>query len=404
MAVYIFRAQSHTLGKTISGEMQAEDEWTVRERLLQKNLEPLRVYKKSILNTQLDELIPYRSKVKPEDLLFFCKQFALLISAGISVGRGLEICKKQCNSIILRRYLKEVSKSISDGKALSIAFQDTQAFPEILISMITCGEASGKLDDVLKEMSGYFTRQIEVTNKIKKALMYPLVVMVTVMVAIIFLMVIVIPNFRILLSEMGADLPIPTQMVFAVSTYCINEWPRLLGAISAIMVIGCIFLRSKKGQKVKDVVVLKLPIWGAMKRKSLTATFASTMEMLVEAGVPILEALEITRKVTPNTVVEKEIECTLGHMKAGQGLGEALKKSKIYPAIALNMIEVGEETGAMGEILHMVSEYFKEEVDSMVDRITIWIEPLLIIVMAAIVGGLMLAVILPTFSAIDQIM
>ena len=404
METFIYYAKNSASRKKVKGELQAENELEVRELLLQKKLEPVKISRKTAMNSDLSELPLFQPKIRLNDINFFCKQFASMIQAGISIGKGIHICAGQCTNSNLKQHLEHIHQEVSGGKTLSRSVKEEGIFPELLVSMIECGEASGNLDRVLKKTVDHFDNQLGVAKKIKKALAYPILVLIVIVVVVGILMVKVVPNFIDLLDETGGEMPLPTKMVIAVSDFCVARWPVLLGIIVGIVLFALNIRRIPAGRRMIDRLVLKLPVFGELQKKSISAIFSSTMSMLVESGIPMLQAIEITRKVVGNTVADEELVMTIEGLKEGQNLCDALNGSIIYPPIMYSMIRIGEETGSLDEMLIKISDYFNEEVDMAVDRMTLMIEPALTIVMAVVVGGIMLAVILPAFSAASAIL
>ena len=404
METFLYKAKSNINGKKISGELQAESELAVREMLVKKKLEPISISKKGLFNADLSDIGIFKEKVKLTDINFFCKQFASMIQAGISIGKGLHICAQQCSNKTLRKHLEHIHTEVTEGKTLSEAVKEEKIFPDILVSMIECGEASGNLDKVLQQTVDHFDNQLGVAKKIKKALAYPTIVLVIIAVVVVILMIFVVPNFMGLLTETGAEVPLPTKIVIAVSDFCIAQWPILVGGV--VVLVGIILNINKipACKRALDRISLKLPIFGDLNKKSISAVFASTMSMLVESGIPMLQAIEITKKVIGNAVADEELDLAMGSLKQGQSLYDSLSGSAIYPPIMYSMINIGEETGALDDMLIKISAYFKEEVDIAVDNMTLLIEPALTIFMAVIVGGIMLAVLLPTFAAAGAIL
>ena len=404
METFIYRARNLNTGKKIKGELKSENELNVRELLMSKKLEVLSISKKTAFNADLSEVGIFKERIKLNDINFFCKQFASMIQAGISIGKGLNICAQQCSNKTLKKHLMHIHTQVTEGKTLSEAAREEGCFPDILVSMIECGEASGNLDKVLKQTVDHFDNQLGVSKKIKKALAYPTIVLCVVVVVVIILMVMVVPNFMGLLSETGAEVPLPTQIVIACSDFCVNQWPVLLGIVIVLAVSALNMKKIPACKRGLDRLSLKLPVFGDLNKKSISAIFASTLSMLVESGIPMLQAMEITKKVVGNAVADEELDMAIDALKQGQSLYDSLSGSVIYPPIMYSMINIGEETGALDEMLTKISGYFKEEVDIAVDNMTLLIEPVLTIFMAVIVGGIMLAVMLPTFAAANAMM
>ncbi len=396
MDTYLYTAKDLLTQKKVKGELEADSEEKIRKVLMDKNLYPESIKKKTALNSDVSLFKP---RVKLSDINFFCKQFAAMIQAGISIAKGLEICGQQSTNKTLKGHLENIHAAVSEGKTLSQAAEDEKIFPDILVSLIACGEASGNLDEVMNRSVEHFDNQLGIRKKVKKALTYPIIVMCIVVVVVVVLMIKVVPAFLGLLQDTNAEIPVPTKIVIAVSDFFVNEWGILLAATVAL---AFILLNMKKVDKIKrglDRLSLKLPVFGELNKKSLSATFSSTMSMLVESGIPMLQAMEITKKVMGNAVAEEEMNKAIDTLKQGSSLLEAISSSVIFPPILLSMVSIGEESGALDDMLVKISTYFKEEVDIAVDSMTMLIEPIMIMIVAVIIGGIMLAIMLPTFSA-----
>lgn len=399
MGTFVYKAKSSITGKKVKGEIQSESEMLVRELLLSKKLEPISISKKTALNADLEDLPFFKPRIKLQDVSFFCKQFASMIQAGVSIGKGLNICAQQCDNRNLKQHLEHIHLQVSEGKTLSEAVKEEHVFPSLLESLIECGEASGNLDKVLKQSVDHFDNQLGVQKKIKKAMAYPMIVMVIVVLVVIILMIKVIPSFMELLTETNAEVPLATKIVMAVSDFMVAYWPIMLGIVVVLVIVGMNIKKIPQCKKWLDKMSLKLPIFGDLNKKSISATFASTMSMLVESGIPMLRAMEITRSVMDNALADEEMELAINALRQGQSLYDALNGSEIYPPIMFSMISIGEETGALDDMLGKISAYFKEEVDIAVDNMTLLIEPAMTIILAVIIGCIMMAVLMPTFSA-----
>lgn len=339
-----------------------------------------------------------------KDINFFCKQFAAMVQAGISISMALEICGQQCIHKNLKKHIQSMQEAVLNGNGLSEAAAKEKIFPPLLIHMIACGEAAGNLEQVLSQTVGHFENQLEIKQRVKKALLYPSVVFLTLICAVVILMIKVVPSFETLLEETGAQIPGATKMLIGLSDFVINNWLLLL--IVSILAIGSSMLmpKTKVGKALLDQVALSVPVFGNLNKKSMAASFSATLSMLISSGVPMLQAMQMTKEVMNNVVVCQELEEAVHDLKQGSSLYEALRKSRIYPPILQSMIHIGEETGALDEMLIKMSRYFKEEVQLVVEQLMVLIEPMLTIVMAFLVGGFMLAVVQPTFSAATAVM
>ena len=401
MEVYLYTARDLSTQKKVKGELRGESEESVRKVLINKNLNPKSVKRKNIFNS---DITLFKRRIKLIDINFFCKQFAAMIQAGISIAKGLEICGKQTTNKILAEHIEHIYKVVSEGKTFSQAVEEEKIFPDILVNLIASGEASGNLEEVMKRAVKHIDNQLALRKKVKKALIYPAFVLMIVAVVVTILMIKVVPTYMDLLNDIGVEVPLPTQIIIAISDFFVNQWGVLL---SILITLIFILLNIKKVSSIKrtlDRLVLKLPLFGGLSKKNLAATFSSTMSMLIESGIPMLQAMEITKKVMGNAVAEEEMNHAIETLKQGSSLLEAISGSVIFPPLLLSMVSVGEESGALDEMLDKISAFFKEEVEIAVDNLTMLIEPIMIVIVAVIIGGIMGAIMLPTFSAATAIM
>lgn len=396
METFIYTAKDIMTQKKVKGEIETNSEAQVRKSLIDKNLNPISIKRKNALNS---DITLFKPKVTLRDINFFCKQFSAMIQAGISIAKGLDICAQQCSNKTLKQHLMNIHNAVSEGKIFSEAVREEKVFPDILVSLIESGEASGNLDRVLKQSVEHFDKQLEIQGKVKKALTYPMIVVVFIVVVVIILMIKVVPGYMSLLEGTGAETPLPTKIVVAISNFMVSKWQLLLMIFVPIILFLVNMKRISAIKSVLDRVCLKLPLFGELNKKTLSATFASTMSMLIEAGIPMLQALEITRKVMGNVVAEEEMIKAMEELRQGSSLLEAIRNSVIFPPILLSMVSIGEESGALDEMLIKISQYFQEEVDVAVDNLVLLIEPTLMVVIAVVIGGIMAAIMLPTFAA-----
>lgn len=401
MEVYLYTARDLLTQKKVKGELRGESEESIRKILINKNLNPKSVKRKNMFNS---DITLFKRRIKLIDINFFCKQFAAMIQAGISIAKGLEICGKQATNKGLAEHIEHIHKAVSEGKTFSQAAEEEKIFPDILVNLIASGEVSGNLEEVMKRAVKHIDNQLALRKKVKKALIYPSIVLVIVAVVVTILMIKVVPAYTELLNDIGVEIPLPTQIIIAISDFFVNQWGVLLSILIAL--IGVV-LNIKKVSSIKralDHLLLKLPLFGALNKKNLAATFSSTMSMLIESGIPMLQAMEITKKVMSNAVAEEEMKRAIEILKQGNSLLEAISRSVVFPPLLLSMVSVGEESGALDEMLDKISAFFKEEVEIAIDNLTVFIEPIMIVIVAVIIGGIMGAIMLPTFSAATAIM
>lgn len=396
MAIYLYKAIEIETQKKVRGEIEAEDEEWVRQWLIARNLYPKVIQKKNLLNAEL-HLMP--SRVSLKEISFLCKQLQALIQAGISISEALSICKTQAASPIMKQHIKSVYEKVESGKMFSEAMKEEKIFPLLLVSLVACGERTGHLGEVLKRASEYFDNQIRTKNKVKKALTYPTFVMGLVLVVIVMMMIYVIPQYVSLLKETGGQLPLPTQVILAMSEFVVAYYPMIF--LGGVLILGLgIGAMNIEGVKQKwEKLKLVLPIIGKIEKQRLVVQFSSTMFLLIHSGIDVLQALEMTIYVMNHPVAKEEIQGAIESLRQGNRLGPSLEKSRLFPVVLVNMISVGEESGALGELLEKSSCYFNEEMNHTIDMVVALIEPIMIIVVALMIGGIMAAIVLPTFSA-----
>lgn len=401
MAVYLYTAYDLFTQKKIKGEIQGESEESVRNNLMGKNLYPKSIKRKTIWNSDIPL---FKWPIGLIDIHFFCQQLAALIKADIGIVKGLEICRQQITHKTLTKHIEQIYLEVSTGKVFSQAIEEEKIFPEFVVQLIKSGELSGRLDEVMERVVQYLSQQLTLRKKVKKALAYPMIVLIMIVVVVIILMTKVVPAYMKLLEDTGAPIPLPTQMIIKISNLIINHWillgGGLLGLVGLILSINKIpYIKS-----VGDRIRLKLPLFGELYKKHLAGIFSSTMSMLIASGIPIIQAMEITKNVMGNTVAQEEMNHAIALIKQGKRLLEALGDSSIFSPLLLSMISVGEESGTLDEMLANMGNFFKEDVERTMEHLTLLIEPIMLIIVAVIIGGIMAAIMLPTFSAVTSVM
>ncbi|HHX62089.1 MAG TPA: type II secretion system F family protein [Epulopiscium sp.] len=365
---------------------------------------PLSVAKKTAMTTDLKDIPLFQPKIKTQDIAFLCKQFAVMIEAGISIGGALQILGEQAQNRTLQKKIQQINKDVQKGSNLSDAMARHKEFPDLLINMIKSGEASGFLNQVMKKMAIHYEKQMNLKRLLKKAMTYPILVLITVSIVIPVLMVFVIPGFVEIFQDTEIPLPMATQIIILISEWMQVNWAMMLMGM-AFIIIGLIFFKqSARGKIFFNKMFLWIPIVGSLNKKTITALFSETLALLVTAGVPVFQSLEIVKDVLSNSVVKAEMEITLKDVREGRTISSSLEMSKIYPSMMISMLRIGEETGALDEMLGKTAEYYNLEVETAIEQLTVLIEPILMFIIAFLVGGIMIAVILPTFTLATEIM
>ncbi len=406
MPKYIYKARTPT-GKVVSDTIEALTQKEVIEKLrsLKYIVIEVKEFKESSLKTFLNKLLPFKNKIKSSDLTIFSRQLATLVSSGVPLVQGLSILEEQFESPAFKNVIKSIRTDIEAGVSISDAMKKhPNAFSELYIGMIHAGEVGGILDQVLDRLASYLESSEELKAKIKSAMMYPIIVSCVAVGAAIVMLTVVVPRFAALFAEMGAKLPAPTQMLVDLSNF-LKKWIWLFILVGVIVVI--IFRRVYKTNykfalKV-DSMLLKAPIVGDVIKKTAIAKFTRTLGTLVKSGVAILQAMETVAKTAGNKLIEKTIMEARESIRGGERIAEPLKRSGVFPPMVVQMISIGEETGALDSMLTKIADFYDSEVSAAIEGLTGMIEPLIIVFLAVVVGGMVVAMYLPMFEITSKI-
>ena len=333
------------------------------------------------------------------DVAIFSRQFSTMINAGLPVLQCLSIIADQQVNPTFKSVVNQIKDDIGSGGNLSDSMaKHPKVFDELYVNMIRSGELGGVLDTILERLSVYMEKAEALKRKIKAAMMYPVIVISVAIIVIAFLMVKVIPTFEEVFSSFGAKLPPLTAGLVATSRFMQKYWYMMAGGIFAIVSAIKAFGRTTKGEVILDSILLKLPVFGDLARKSAVARFTRTLGTLLKSGVPILEALETVAKTSGNKVVEHVINGARASIREGQGMTEPLKKDNIFPAMVIQMVSVGEETGKIDEMLMRAADFYEEEVDTAVEGLSAAMEPLIIVFLGVSIGTIVVAMFMPMFD------
>jgi type IV pilus assembly protein PilC len=369
-------------------------------RLRQMGLTPIRVKQASTGLKMEIHLRPGRIKLK--QIAVFCRQFATMVNSGLPILRALSILTDQTESKELAKVLFAVRAGVENGSSLSAAMAEhPKAFNALFISMVKAGETGGVLDDVLLSLADQIEREVELRRQIKSAMTYPIVVVALVTLILAAMLLFVVPQFETIYSSLGGTLPLPTRMLLSASRAVRTYWyVVLLGAV----VTSFLFRRYKKteaGRARVDAVKIRIPIFGPLFHKVALARFASTLGMLLRSGVPILQALDNVNETVNNRVIGDAVDDVKTSVREGESIAKPLGRHKAFPPMVVQMMAVGEETGAVDTMLDKVAEFYNSEVTATVEAMTSLIEPLLIAVIGAAVGAAVIALYMPMFSVIN---
>jgi type IV pilus assembly protein PilC len=338
-------------------------------------------------------------KVSISDVAIFSRQFSTMINAGLPVLQCLAIIADQQVNPTFKSIVNQLKDDIGSGGNLSDSMaKHPKVFDELYVNMVRSGELGGVLDVILERLSVYMEKAEALKRKIKAAMMYPVIVISVAVIVIAFLMVKVIPTFEDVFNSFGAKLPPLTAGLVATSRFMQHYWWMMALAIGTIRAAVIAFGKTAKGELILDQLLLKLPVFGDLARKSAVARFTRTLGTLLKSGVPILEALETVAKTSGNKVVEQVINGARASIREGQGMTEPLKKGDVFPPMVIQMVSVGEETGKIDEMLMRAADFYEEEVDTAVEGLSSAMEPLIIVFLGVSIGTIVVAMFMPMFD------
>ncbi|MEK4714450.1 type II secretion system F family protein [Sporosarcina sp. FSL K6-5500] len=389
-------------GSHKKGIIDAPNKGKAIEVLRAKGINPREIQpSKSILHKD----IGMGATVKNQDFVIYCRQFATLIRAGISIVEATGILGDQTASKPLKHALHEVEVDIRSGTPFSdAARKHSKIFPPLFINMISAGEATGSLEDTLDRLAIYYEKQYTLKKKIQSTLMYPVALLLMTVVVVIFMMIFIVPRFTSMFADFGAELPWITLFVLGMSELIQNYW---WGGLLLVVVVAIVLIYLQKNSEVfrynVSLLSLKMPVFGKMLQKAAIARMTRTLSSLFSSSVPILNALTIVEKVVGNPVIGQVVLEARASLEQGGTLTAPLKKSWIFPPLVTQMTAIGEQTGSLDYMLEKIADFYEDDVDRTVDTLKALIEPLMIVVLAVVIGTIVLAIMVPMFSLFEQI-
>jgi len=344
-----------------------------------------------------------KNRITTRDLGVFTRQFATMINAGLPMVQCLDILSSQMDKPSFKKIVSDVMYDVEAGSTLAEAPRKQPCFSDLFVNMVEAGEAGGILDVILNRLAVYLEKADALMKKVKGAMTYPAVVMTVCIGASIFMLMFIIPTFAAMFKDFGGELPLPTKIVMGLSDFLRANWYLLLGVVVGAFFAFKRYYKTTAGHYRIDRIMLRLPILGDVIRKSAVARFTRTLGTLVSSGVPILNGLEITARTSGNKVIEEAVLKTRTSISEGNTIAEPLRECGVFPPMVVQMIGVGEQTGALDEMLEKVADFYDSEVDTAVGALTSIIEPVMIVVMGTIVGGMLIAMYLPMFKLVTVV-
>ncbi len=396
MPVYLWAGKNRK-GVKKKGQMEAPNEDAVRASLNRQKITPTKVKAKP---KDLFENIPFlQQKVTQGDVILFCRQFSTMIDAGLPIIQCLDILYSQQENPSFKKMLRSIKENVEGGQTFADALKKfPKQFDDLFVNMIAAGEAGGILDAILQRLSAYLEKAAKLKAQVKGAMTYPAITLSVAIIVVAVIMVFVIPVFQQMFADFGGALPLPTQIVVNLSNFIRSNIVYMI--IAAILFFYAFrrFYKTERGVRVIDDWSLKLPIFGDLLRKVAVAKFTRTTGTMLTSGVAILETLEIVAKTAGNKTIERAVYETRSGIAEGRTMSDPLGESGVFPAMVCQMIAVGESTGALDTMLVKIADFYDEEVDQAVDNLTSAIEPVMMVFMGILIGGLVVAMYLPIFK------
>jgi len=399
MPIFTYSARPAAGGDIQQGEIELPTIEDVRAHLQRQRLIPVTVRQKP-----KDIKITFGTGVGTRDIVIFTRQFATMINSGLPLVQSLDILAEQTENEALRKTISDVLYDVESGHTLADAMgKHPKIFTQLYVNMVAAGEAGGILDTILLRLATFLEKNDALVRKIKGAMIYPAVIFSVAGGAIVILLAFVIPTFQQMFEAAGIPLPLPTRIVIGMSAFLQAYWWAVGIGIAAAIFGTRAYYKTSGGQLVIDRILLSLPILGDLQRKAAVSRFTRTLGTLVSSGVSILEGLEITAKTAGNRVIHDAVMGSRASIAGGETIAGPLKESGVFPPMVVQMINVGEQTGGLDEMLTKIADFYDEEVDAAVEALLAAMEPIMIVVLGVVVGGMIVAMYLPIFDMINAV-
>ena len=398
MPVFSYSARAVS-GEIQSGEIDLPTQDEVIGYLRRQRLIPMSVRAKP-----KEINISFGSGVSTREVVIFTRQFATMINSGLPLVQSLSILAEQTENPRFRKIISEVLHDIESGQTLADSMRKhPQVFTDLYVNMVAAGEAGGILDTILLRLAGFLEKNDALVRKIKGAMTYPAVMLFVVVGATTVLLWKVVPVFANIFIDAGLDLPAPTRVILAISSFLQSYILLMIAAMVASVFLLRKYYQTEGGQLVIDKLLLKMPVLGSLLRKSAVSRFTRTLGTLISSGVSILEGLQITARTSGNRVIHDAVMASRASIAGGATISEPLKASGVFPPMVVQMINVGEQTGGLDEMLSKIADFYDDEVDAAVSALTSVLEPIMIVVMGVVIGGMVVAMYMPMFDMINTV-
>lgn len=379
------------------GEIEATDEEVVRVLLRRQGFKTIEVKKKP---KDLEEYLPFlKARIKEKNVVVFCRIFSTMINAGLPLIQCLDLLSQQEQNKAFSKIIRSVKEDIEGGTSLTVALKKyPKIFDDLFVNLIAAGEAGGILDVILERLSAYMEKAMKLKARVKGAMTYPIAVLVISCAVVALLLLKVIPVFKTMFEGMGGQLPGPTAFLIDASNFTKHYFLYMIAMIVIIFIAFKRFYKTEKGRLIVDSLILKAPIFGDLMKKVAVAKFSRTLSTMMSSGVPIMEGLAIVSRTSGNVVIENALLKTRQSIAEGRSIAEPLAETGIFPPMVIQMISVGEATGALDSMLSKIATFYDDEIDVAVDNMTALLEPVMMVFLGGVVGGMIIAMYLPIFK------
>ena len=400
MPTFQYKARNFD-GKVISNELEGDSKEAVIAKLREKGF-----FVTSITEKRAPRVLPFlgMGRVSSKEVAIFAQMFSVMIGSGVPLVRCLAIMQAQLENPAFAKIVGTIRTDVEGGSTFSAALaKHPQAFDNLFVNLVKAGEAGGILDKILNRLANYLEKAEDLKQKVKGALTYPVVVLSIAFLVVLALVMFVLPQFKSIFESMNVELPAVTMMLLSLSDIMQEWWMVIIPGLLLIPISMVQFFKSSQGQRVFDTNILRIPGIGLMMRKVAVARFTRTLGTMIASGVPILQALEVTAATSGNIVIKEAVDKTRASIREGESIAEPLKASGVFPPMVVQMIAVGEETGELDKMLMKIAQFYDSEVDNAVKGLTSIIEPVVIVFMGLIIGGIVLAVFMPMLKLVNSV-
>ena len=402
--MYEYRARDRS-GKVFDGELEATSSAAVAKTLRARGMLPLSVGEKKASVLQKELKIPgFGGRIKQKEIALMSRQLATMVNSGLTLIRSLSILEDQSENPVLKEIIGQVRTSVEQGVSLSAALDDhPKAFSPLYVSMVRAGEVGGALDETLTRLADTLEAGARLRSQIKSAMAYPVVVLNLIVFIVIAMLVFVVPIFEKMYEDLGGTLPLPTQVLINISRFITSKWWMIFAVMAALIYAFKRWKKTEAGRRRWDAMKLRFPVFGQLTQKVAISRFARTFSILSRTGVPVLQTLDIVAETAGNATVSDAVLEVQASVKRGESLAQPLERHDVFPPMVTQMMAVGEETGALDAMLGKVADFYDREVEDTVNALTSLIEPILIVVMGVVVGGILISLYLPMFNIANLI-